>query len=135
MNSTPMHLLRLLLFLAMLPLAACNDPRSNSLSRLRHADAAGLRAEVAQLTVKLRPPAGPELVPIQPELWPVGLLKLRPLRLNLYRDGLAVSLQAAPGFEYGLHIVAVGADAQLKSTERTRYEKLQDGIYYFTQKR
>ena len=135
MNSTPMHLLRPLFLLAILTLASCTHPRSNSLSRLRHADAAGLRAEVAQLTVKLLPAAGPEFVPIQPELWPVALVKLRPLRLNLYRDGLAVSLQAAPGCEYGLHIVAAGADAQLKSTERTRYEKLQDGIYYFTQKR
>ncbi len=135
MNSNPMRILRLLLLVAGLTLVSCTDPRSSSLSRLRHADAAGLRAEVAQLTAKLLPAAGPEFAPVQPEAWPVALLKLRPLRLNLYRDGLAVSLQSAPGFEYGLHIVAAGADAQLKSTERTRYEKLQDGIYYFAQKR
>ena len=135
MNSAPMQIFRLLLLLAMLPLAACGDPRSHSLSRLRNADVAGLRAEVAQLTAKLLPPAGPELVPIQPELWPAAFVKLRPLRMNLYRDGLAVSLQAAPGLEYGLHIVPAGASAELKSTERTQYEKLQDGIYYFTQKR
>ena len=126
---------RLLLLLALLPLAACSDPRSNSLSRLRRADAAGLRAEVAQLTAKLLRPAGPELVPVQPELWPAAFLKLRPLRMNLYRDGLAISLVAAPGLEYGLHIVPVGASEILKSTERTQYEKVQDGIYYFTQKR
>jgi hypothetical protein len=55
--------------------------------------------------------------------------------MNLYRDGLAISLVAAPGLEYGLHIVPAGASEILKSTERTQYEKVQDGIYYFTQKR
>ena len=126
---------RLLLLLALLPIAACSDPRSDSLSRLRKADAAGLRAEVARLTVLLLLPAGPEIVPVQPELWPVAIVKLRPLRMNLYRDGLAVSLVATPGLEYGLHIVPAGASVALKSTERTQYEKVQDGIYYFVQKR
>lgn len=135
MNSFPMHLFRLLLLFALMPLASCSDPRSDSVSRLRKADAAALRAEVAQLTAKLLPPAGPEIVPIQPDLWPVAFLKLRPLRMNLYRDGLAVSLKGEPGVEYGLHIVPAGASAELKSTQRTQYEKLQDGIYYFVQKR
>jgi hypothetical protein len=132
MNANP---LRLLLLLAALSLASCTDPRSNSLSRLHHADAAELRTEVTRLYTQLFPAFDPELVPIRPEQWPAALLKLRPLRMNLYRDGLAVSLQAAPGFEYGLHILPNGASEEMKSTERTQYEKLQDGIYYFTQKR
>ena len=127
--------LRPLLLLAMFSLAACSDPRSTSLSRLRQADAAELRTEVARLYTRLFPAPGLTLVPVRPEQWPAALLKLRPLRMNLYRDGLAVSLQAAPGIEYGLHILPVGARDELKSTERTQYEKLQDGIYYFTQKR
>ena len=135
MNANPLPLLRLLLVLTMLPLAACTDPRSNSLSRLRHADAAELRMEAARLYTQLFPAAGPTLIPVQPAAWPAALLKLRPLRMNLYRDGLAISLQARPGFEYGLHIVPAGMTDDLKPTERTQYEKLQDGIYYFTQKR
>ena len=132
MNANP---LRPLLLVAALSLASCTDPRSNSLSRLHHADAAELRAVAAQLYTRLFPAPGPTLVPVRPELWPAALLKLRPLRMNLYRDGLAVSLQASPGFEYGLHILPTGATDELKSTGRTQYEKLQDGIYYFTQKR
>lgn len=132
MNANPF---RPLLLLAALSLASCTDPRSNSLSILRHADAAELRMEVARLHTRMFPAPGPTLIPIRPEIWPAAFLKLRPLRLNLYRDGLAVSLQASPGFEYGLHILSTGANDPLKSTERTQYEKLQDGIYYFTQKR
>ena len=126
---------RLLLVLATLSFAACGDPRSNSLSRLRHADAVELRAEVAQLYTRMFTAPGLTLIPVRPELWPAAILKLHPLRLNLYRDGLAVTLQAEPGFEYGIHILPTGAGDSLKSTERTQYEKLQDGIYYFAQKR
>ena len=127
--------LRLLLLSVVLTLAACTDPRSNSLSRLRHADAAELRASVAQLSATLLPTPGPEFIPMRPELWPAALAKLRPLRMNLYRDGLAVTLQAEPGMEFGIHILPAGDEHQLKSTERTRYEELQQGIYYFAQKR
>ena len=132
MNMQP---LRLLIIIATLSLAACTDPRTNSLSRLHHADAAVLRTEAAKLHAQLLAASGPALIPIRPEQWPTALLKLRPLRMNLYHDGLAISLQASPGFEYGLHILPTGATDELKSTDRTQYEKLQDGIYYFTQRR
>jgi hypothetical protein len=127
--------LRLLLLSFVLTLTACSDPRSTSLSRLRHVDAAELRTSVAQLHTRLFPAPGPTFVPVRSELWPAAFAKLRPLRMNLYRDGLAITLCAEPGMEYGLHIVPVGDVLQPKSTERTRYEELQQGIYYFSQKR
>ena len=126
---------RLLLLLSILSLSGCTDPRSISLSRLRSTEAAELRTEAARLYTRLFPAVGPVFIPIQPEEWPASLVKLRPLRMNLYRDGLAISLQSRPGFEYGLHIIPVGIADDLKSTDRTQYEKLQEGIYYFTQKR
>ncbi len=129
------RIIRLLLLSAVLALSACTDPRGISISRLEGVRAADLRAEVAQLHTALFAAAGATLVPVPPEMWPASLLKLRPLRMNLYRDGLAVSIRSAPGYEYGLHIVRAGAHEELKSTERTQYERLQDGIYYFTQKR
>ncbi len=127
--------LRLLLLLVALTLAACGDPRSKSISRLRHADATELRASVAQLYTRLFPAPGITFVPLRPELWPAPLAKLRPLRMNLYRDGLAVSLDAEPGMDYGLHILPAGDVQEPKSTARTRYEKLQDGFYFFAQQR
>ena len=135
MNANPMPAFRLLLLLAVLSFAACSDPRSTARSRLRHADVAELRAEVARLYTRMFPAPGPNLLPVRPEMWPAAILKLRPLRLNLYRDGLAVTLQAEPGFEYGIHILPTGDAEPPKSTARTRYEKLQEGICYFAQKR
>lgn len=135
MNANPMPAFRLLLILAVLSFAACSDPRSIARSRLRRVDVAELRTEVAQLYTRMFATPGSHLVPVRPEMWPATILKLRPLRLNLYRDGLAVTLHAEPGFEYGIHIVPTDASDLLKSTERTQYEKVQDGICYFAQKR
>ena len=135
MDAKPMPLFRLLLILAALSFAACTDPRSTSVSRLRSADVAELRTEVSRLYTSLFSESGHSLIPVSPEMWHPAILKLRPLRLNLYRDGLAVSLQAEPGFEYGLHILPAGDADAPKSTARTQYEKLDDGIFCFTQKR
>ena len=135
MNANPMPAFRLLLLLIALSLAACSDPRSKVRSRLRHADVPELRAEVARLYTRLFPAPGPNLIPVRPEMWPASILKLRPLRLNLYRDGLAVTLEASPGFEYGIHILPTGDAEPPRSSERTQYEKLRDGICYFVQKR
>ena len=135
MNANPMSAFRLLLLLVAFSLAACSDPRSTVGSRVRHADVAELRAEVARLYTRMFPAPGPNLIPVRPELWPTSVLKLRPLRLNLYRDGLAVTLVAEPGYEFGIHILPTGAYDVLKSTARTQYEKLQDGVFYFVQMR
>jgi hypothetical protein len=130
-----MSLLRLPLLLAFLCLAACTDPRSRATSLLRHADVTELRADVARLHTRLFLAPGSTIIAVRPEMWPAAIVKLRPLRMNLYRDGLAVTLQAEPGFEYGLHIAPTGPEEQLKSTARTQYEKIQEGIWYFSQKR
>jgi hypothetical protein len=130
-----MPLRRALFLLAALSLAACTDPRSTARSRLRHADAAELRADVARLYTRLFLAPGAPVVAVRPEMWPPNMVRLQPLRMNLYRDGLAVTLQATPGFEYGLHIAPAGTAEVPKSTGRTQFEKLQDGICYFVQKR
>ncbi len=135
MNANPMSLLRLLLLLSVLSFTACTDPRSTAASRLRNADVAELRSDVAKLCTRLFLSPGSTMVAVRPEMWPASVLKLRPLRLNLYPDGLAVTVQAEPGFEYGIHIAPTGHSEPPKSTARTQYEKLQDGICYFVQKR
>jgi hypothetical protein len=127
--------LRLIIVFVTLTLSACGDPHSKAISRLRHADAAELRASVAQLHTRLFPAPGISFVPLRPEIWPAALAKLRPLRMNLYLDGLAVTLHAEPGMEFGIHILPAGDAQPPKSTARTQYEKLQDGVYYFAQKR
>lgn len=126
---------RLLLFIALLPLAACSDPRTSAISQFKKADIAELRTDVARLYLRLFPTAGPTIVAVRPELWTPGLIKMRPVRMNLYRDGLAITLHAEPGMDYGIHIAPSSDAPQPKSTDRTQYEKLQDGISFFAQKR
>lgn len=130
-----MPALRLLLLLVLLPLAACSDPRQNAISRLRRSKLENIRTDVARLHTQHFAAPGPEFVPIRPELWPVSIQGLRPLRMTLYRDGLAVATEDEPGVEYGVHIVPPGNIVPPKSTKLTQYQALQDGVYFYTQKR
>jgi hypothetical protein len=127
--------LRLLLCLAFLLLPACTDPRKAALSRLRGVKVEDIRTEVARLHTQYFASRGPEFIPIRPESWPASFVSLRPSRMTLYRDGLAITLQDRPGFEYGIHVVPPGDITPPRSTKITRYEPLQDGIYFFEQAR
>ncbi len=135
MNAKLMRLFRLLPMLAALSLSGCTDPRTRCLARVRDADVAELRAETARLYTQMFSVSGHTLIPVRPELWPPAILKLHPRRLNLYRDGLAVSLVSEPGYECGIHILPAGDAEVPKESARTQYESLGNGLFYFTQKR
>jgi len=130
-----MPVLRLLLVLAVLSLTACTDPRKTTLARLRLAKVEDIRAEVARLRTQHFASPGPEFVPLRPEFWPASIQSLRPLRMTLYSDGLAIAIQDEPGLEFGIHIVPPGDIAPPEPTETTQYQWLQDGLYFYTQKR
>ena len=130
-----MPALRLLLLLGILALAACSDPRETTLARMRHAKFEDIRADVARLHAQHFVSPGPEFIPIRPELWSPAIRDLRPLRMTLYRDGLAIATLDKPGFEFGIHVVPPGDIAPPKSTPITQYQFLQNGLYFYTQKR
>jgi len=130
-----MPLLRIPLLLCLLLLAACSDPRSGVLSRLRQANAGEIRAEVAQLHAKYFAYKGPEFFPVRHDAWPMNIQKLRPLRMTLYHDGLAIAIHDEPGLELGIHVVPPGNTVAPESTARTSYQPIQDGFYYYSQMR
>jgi hypothetical protein len=130
-----MPLLRLLLLLGILALPACTDPRKTMLARLRQAKVEEIRTDVARLHTQHFASRGPEFVPIRPEYWPESIQKLRPLRMTLYRDGLAIAIHDEPGVEFGIHVIPPGDIVPPKSTKMTRYELIQDGIYFYRQER
>ena len=130
-----MPLLRIPLLLCLLLLAACSDPRTTVLSRLRQADADEIRAEVAQLHAKYFAYKGAEFFPVRADAWPPGIQKLRPLRMTLYQDGLAIAIHDEPGHELGIHVIPPGHIVAPKSTARTLYQPIRDGFLYYSQTR
>lgn len=131
-----MRLLRsFLLFLAASLFTACDGPRDNATRRLAKTGVAELRTDAARLHTQYF--SGPSLgyFPLRPEQWPESAKRIRPLRIGVYRDGLAIALQEEPGVEFGLHIVPGGLPEPPNPTPFTKYDRLQDGIYFYTLQR
>jgi hypothetical protein len=121
--------------LAALALAACGGPRAEALSRLRKSDVNELRTDVARLHTQYFAAQTQTFFPLTPIAWPASTKRMKPIRLNLYHDGLAIALRQEPGNEFGLHIVPPGMKDPPQPTPYISYERIEDGIYYYSLKR
>lgn len=130
-----MLLRRSLPLLAALLLAACDNPRAEVLKRLRKADAAELRTDAARLHTQLLHAPDQDYLPLKSNWWTERIRKLKPLRVGLYRDGLAIALREDPGSEYGLHITPQSVSKIPSPSQYIRYDRIEDGIYSYTLQR
>jgi len=130
-----MHLRNCLPLLAALLLAACDNPRTEAIARLRKANIPALRTDAARLHTQFLQTPDVDYMPLKSNLWPDNLRKLKPIRIGLYRDGLAVALREEPGFEFGLHFIPMGVARPPNPSKYVRYERLEDGVYWYTLER
>ena len=126
---------RCLPFLAALLLIACDSPRTEVLARLRKSNAAELRTDAARLHTQLLHTSDQDYIPLKSNWWTERIRKLKPLRVGLYRDGLAIALREEPGFEYGLHIIPQSVARIPNPSPYIQYDRIEDGIYSYTLKR
>lgn len=126
---------RCLPLLAALLLTACGSPRSDAVARLRKANTAELRIDVARFHTQFFQTPDQDYLPLKSNWWSVSVRKLKPLRVGLYRDGLAVALREEPGFEFGLHIVPQSVTRPPGPSPYIQYERIEDGIYWYTLQR
>ena len=122
-------------FLAALLLIACDTPRSQVLAQLRKTNAAELRTDAARLHTQLLHTPDQEYIPVKSNWWTERIRKLKPLRVGLYRDGLAIALREEPGFEYGLHIIPQGVARIPTPSPYIQYEPIEDGVFAYTLQR
>ena len=121
--------------LAALLCTACDSPRDDATRRLRNVAVADLQTDAARLHTQFFAAPSQDYFPLKPEQWPESTKKLRPLRIGLYRDGLAIALREEPGVEFGLHIVPRGVPEPPAPTPYTHYERLEEGVYWYTLQR
>ena len=126
---------RCLPLLAALLLAACDSPRTEVLARLRKTNAAELRTDAARLHTQLLHTPDQDYLPLKSNWWTERIRKLKPLRVGLYRDGLAIALREDPGFEYGLHIIPQSVARIPTPSSYIQYERIEDGVYCYTLQR
>ena len=69
---------------------------------------------------------------VSPQYWSYAFKRLEPQRITAYPDGFAFCLEVLGDTESGLYIVPLGMDAEPKSTPWASFERLSEGIYWYS---
>ena len=111
-------------------LVACSDSRKDIAARITPEEAKELRLDAGRLYKELREKRAPEFLPVRPPRWPARFKKYKPMRVGVYRDGVVLALEGDALAEQGIHILPVAMDLA-PTRGRVKYDKIQEGIYWY----
>ncbi len=120
------------ILISTLLLAGCTDTRGRALKTMEHFKPAQLRREVALYYKNIFAEHQKTSVPVGAKFWSEAFTALRPERITAYPDGFAFCLETNGDAESGLYIVPEGMDVAPKPTAWASYEKLHEGIYWYS---
>lgn len=120
-----------LIFTCLGLLSACSDLRKDVVGKITPKIAKDLRLEAAKLYIEYRKILGAEYIPLKPAAWPESFRKYKPLRIGMYRDGIALALEGAAPMEQGIHVVPSSMGSAPASSGRITYDRIQDGVYWY----
>ena len=69
---------------------------------------------------------------VNAQYWSHSFKQLGPQRITAYPDGFAFCLEVAGDAESGLYIVPLGMDVVPQPTPWASFEKLSEGIYWYS---
>ncbi len=123
----------LVLILSALVVAGCaRSPRDSAEQRLRKVDPARLRAEAAVLYKNLFASEAATYTVIKSSAWPATFRAIEPLQVGAYRDGFALATHRDAGVESGLYVLPAQMDVVPVSKGRARFDRVADGIYWYS---
>ncbi len=125
---------RILLLFALAILASCSDPRAQAKSRLQALDKQSLRLDAAKLYKQIYAAPGPDFLALKQSQWPETFSALKPINVSCHRDGFSIALTDDSINETGLHIQPLGITAP-PSASSILYERIEDGIYWYSLKK
>lgn len=113
-------------------LGGCADARSRAQKDIERVTAQQLRRDAARLYKNIF--AGPwkTLIILNEENWPRSFSELHPERITVYPDGFALRLESSGDTEAGLYIVPLEMDHDPTPTPWASFEKLSDGIFWYS---
>ena len=122
----------LLILLPALLLAACSDSRARAMKTVQRVTAAQLRRDVARYYKNIFAPHQKTIVTVHPEIWTLAFVELHPERITAYPDGFAFRLESNGDAESGLYIVPLGMEHDPTLTPWATFEKLSEGIFWYS---
>lgn len=119
------------LVLLVICLASCTPPERRARTALRRVGSGALRQQAALLykNVFAAPVAG--LMTIKRNDWPPTFAEFAPLTVGAYRDGFALAVERSSDRESGIYVIPAHMDVQPRQTQRTRFERIEEGIYWY----
>ena len=124
----------LLIFACVLLGSGCTaDPRRRAEGELRGGGAERLREDAARVYKDAF--AGHrklEFVEVWYKEWPKSFQDLRPLHVGAYPDGISIALRADERGESGLYIVPKTMEHQPTIEHGAKYERIADGIFWYS---
>ncbi|HYR56972.1 MAG TPA: hypothetical protein VEO95_00005, partial [Chthoniobacteraceae bacterium] len=129
-----MRPLRAVLILAcVLVCSACGDARQRAEREIRRDGGQQLRRDAARLYMQVFTAHGrPDFVDIWYKDWPRSIQQIAPLHVGAYHDGISIALSANDRGESGLYVVPESMDHVPASTSGVSFQKVADGIYWYS---
>jgi hypothetical protein len=122
----------LLLLIPTLLCAGCSDPRRQAEKTVKRVTAKQLRKEVALYYKNIFAEHRKTIFTVSPQYWSSSFNELHPERITAYPDGFAFCLEIRGDAESGLYIVPQGMEHDPKPTPWASYEKLSEGIFWYS---
>lgn len=106
--------------------------REKAEERLRAADLARLRHDAAVLYKNLHASTGPAYTVIKSSNWPESFRALGPVEVGAYADGFTLAFEQSGQNEAGLYVTPAQMDVVPQPSERAHFERMADGIYWYS---
>jgi hypothetical protein len=132
---------RLLLLLCLLVLAGgltaawlmhTTSPRQHAEVVLRTVGPEHLRDAAAGLYKDMFASIAPDYTAMKEAMWPPQFSAFKPDHVGAYRDGFALSLVSGHGLESGIYVIPAHSDFQPRATAHARFERMADGVYWYS---
>ena len=129
-----MPFMRRLAVLSLLALLASGcSPRRKAESMLKKVNHSNLREEAAVLYKQtFAGSSAPPFTAIKPDDWPANFRAFTPRHVGAFKDGFSLALKLEGGVESGIYVVPKFMDVQPNPGRRAKFEKLDDGIYWYS---
>jgi hypothetical protein len=115
-----------------LTLAACSDPRERAGKTLEKVGSEPLRRDAALLYKRLFAGRGTDFVVVRAKDWPESFQRFTPVRVGAYPDGISLALESKDKGEAGIYIVPATMDHQPSAAHGGTFQRLADGIYWYS---
>lgn len=118
--------------LCLLALAGCTSPRRRAEDVLRKVGPQALRSDAAVLYKNLFASTAPDYSAVKNTEWSAAFRAFAPKQVGAYRDGIALALDVDGDTESGIYVIPAGMDVSPRAKERNRFERIADGIYWYS---